>query len=60
MYFGDYFDNPKITEIEKSLSKDNFKTKMEEAYRLHFDSEPHPDVFTGYKFFNKFRFNYIW
>ena len=53
MYFGDYFDNPNITEIEKSLSKDNFKTKMEEAYRLHFDSEPHPDVFTGYKFFNK-------
>jgi len=52
MFLGEYLDKPEVTEIEKSLTKENFLEKATEAYRIIFEEEPHPAVFSGWKFFD--------
>jgi hypothetical protein len=51
MYFGEYFNNKEVLEIEKQLTKENFLEKSVDAYRIVFDEEPHPAIFSGWKFF---------
>ena len=41
----------RIAELEESLTKDNFSVICDEIYRLAFNENPDPDVFTGHKFF---------
>jgi len=59
-YLGNYLHSRKLitgeqcddlNEIEYFLTKENFRSQAEKAYKIIFGEDPDPVVFTGHKFF---------